>query len=199
MKTYKVTVDNDNTIYWYNEDGRLHREDGPAIEYASGTKSWYLNGQLHREDGPAVEWADGTKKWYLNGQLHREDGPAYEGANGTKSWHINGELHREDGPAIEWANSYKEWYLNDEELTEEEFNNTKQQGTDPITEWLKEIKNDFIPQVKVETDVYYDLIGGRTIKKWEYYLNERDGTWGTYQAALQGHIMNIIKKKLDQI
>jgi len=53
--------------------------------------------------------------------------------------------------------------------------------------------------VKVETDVYYDLIGGRTIKKWEYYLNERDGTWGTYQAALQGHIMNIIKKKLDQI
>jgi hypothetical protein len=23
----------------------LHREDGPAIEYASGSKSWYLNGK----------------------------------------------------------------------------------------------------------------------------------------------------------
>ena len=32
-----------------------------------GTKSWYLNDKLHREDGPAIEWADGTKYWYLNG------------------------------------------------------------------------------------------------------------------------------------
>ena len=28
-----------------------------------GTKRWYQNGQLHREDGPAVEYADGTKSW----------------------------------------------------------------------------------------------------------------------------------------
>jgi hypothetical protein len=27
-----------------------------------------LNGKLHREDGPAVIWADGTKRWYLNGK-----------------------------------------------------------------------------------------------------------------------------------
>jgi hypothetical protein len=32
------------------------------------TKFWYLNDNLHREDGPAVEWADGTKSWYLNGK-----------------------------------------------------------------------------------------------------------------------------------
>jgi len=25
-----------------------------------------LNGKLHREDGPAEEWADGTKYWFLN-------------------------------------------------------------------------------------------------------------------------------------
>ena len=47
---------------------KLHREDGPAIEYASGSKSWYLNGKLHREDGPAIEYADGNKSWYLNGE-----------------------------------------------------------------------------------------------------------------------------------
>ncbi len=35
-----------------NERGELHREDGPAIEYTSGTKMWYQNGKLHREDGP---------------------------------------------------------------------------------------------------------------------------------------------------
>ena len=28
---------------WCNENGRLHREDGPAIEYTDGSKQWYLN------------------------------------------------------------------------------------------------------------------------------------------------------------
>ena len=36
--------------------------------YANGTKHWFLNGKLHREDGPAVELANGTKSWYLNGK-----------------------------------------------------------------------------------------------------------------------------------
>ena len=51
---------------WYL-NGKLHRIDGPAIEYASGNKSWWLNGNLYRIDGPAVEYADGNKAWYLNG------------------------------------------------------------------------------------------------------------------------------------
>jgi hypothetical protein len=55
-----------------------------------GDKSWYLNDKLHREDGPAVEYANGSKFWYLNGKLHREDGPAIEWADGDKSWHLNG-------------------------------------------------------------------------------------------------------------
>jgi len=69
---------------------KQHREDGPAIEWANGDKSWYLNGKIHREDGPAIERANGNKIWYLNGILHREDGPAIEAANGDKSWWING-------------------------------------------------------------------------------------------------------------
>ena len=36
------------------------------MEWASGTKEWYLNDKLHREDGPAMEFANGTKWWYLN-------------------------------------------------------------------------------------------------------------------------------------
>ena len=99
---------------WLNQDGKLHREDGPAIEYANGTKKWFLNGELHREDGPAVEHASGTKHWYLNGKRHREDGPAIEGSNGIEEWLLNGKHHREDGPAIEWANGTKKWFLNGE-------------------------------------------------------------------------------------
>jgi hypothetical protein len=76
---------------------------------------------LHREDGPAVEYADGDKAWYLNGEIHREDGPAVEYADGSKFWYLNGVRHREDGPAIEWSNGSKSWYLNDVKYTEEAF------------------------------------------------------------------------------
>ena len=53
---------------WKNSAGQYHRTDGPAIEYANGTKYWYFNGQLHRLDGPAIERADGTKYWYFKGE-----------------------------------------------------------------------------------------------------------------------------------
>ena len=51
-----------------------------------GTIKWYKNGLLHREDGPAIEWADGGKEWYINDKLHREDGPAVEYSDGTKNF-----------------------------------------------------------------------------------------------------------------
>jgi hypothetical protein len=41
-------------------------------------------------DGPAIDWADGSKEWYVDGKLHRLDGPAREGADGTKSWWVDG-------------------------------------------------------------------------------------------------------------
>jgi hypothetical protein len=31
-------------------------------------KFYFLNDELHREDGPAIEFANGDKYWYLNGQ-----------------------------------------------------------------------------------------------------------------------------------
>ena len=95
----------------YRFAGRLHRSDGPAIEWANGTKEWFVNGKRHRLDGPAHEWPDGTKDWYLNGKLHRVDGPAIEWANGGKEWWVNGELHRVDGPAMEWPDGTKEWWV----------------------------------------------------------------------------------------
>jgi hypothetical protein len=68
MKTKPVCeTDKYGTKRWYLND-ELHREDGPAIEYANGEKQWYRNDTLHREDGPAIEWASGNKAWYINGQ-----------------------------------------------------------------------------------------------------------------------------------
>lgn len=109
-----------------NENGVLHREDGPAVMSPDGDKHWYLNGQRHREDGPAIEYSNGDKKWYINGQLHREDGPAVENLIGdylkSQFWFLNGQLHREDGPAIEWSDGHVDWYLNGEKMSEKEFN-----------------------------------------------------------------------------
>ena len=45
---------------WY-KDGVIHREGGPAIEYADGSKEWIQNDVLHRTDGPACEWSDGNR------------------------------------------------------------------------------------------------------------------------------------------
>jgi len=98
-----------------------HREDGPANEYANGSKFWWLNGNIHRENAPAIEWNDGSKSWWLNGKRHREDGPACEYIDGGKEWYLNGKRHREDGPAIEYFFGNKYWYLNGKQLTEEEF------------------------------------------------------------------------------
>jgi hypothetical protein len=68
MQTYKVTVDENKNIYWCNDKDKYHRLDGPAIEYADGSKSWCVNGKLHRLDGPAVEYASGDKSWYVDGK-----------------------------------------------------------------------------------------------------------------------------------
>ena len=59
--------------------------------YPNGDKEWWLNGDLHREDGPACEFASGHKEWWLNGDLHREDGPAIEHTDGGKAWYLNDE------------------------------------------------------------------------------------------------------------
>lgn len=62
------TISNSGTITWWLND-KLHREDGPAIEYIDGSKGWYKNGLCHREDGPAIEYADGSRTWFVNNTL----------------------------------------------------------------------------------------------------------------------------------
>ena len=88
-ETYEVQVFNNGNKYWYQND-KLHRTDGPAVEYSSGYKEWWKNDKLHRENGPAIEYADGSKSWWLNHKRHRTDGPAIEYANGKKYWYIDG-------------------------------------------------------------------------------------------------------------
>ena len=75
MKPQYIEIDEYGTKSYYSDKelNILHREDGPAIEWSEGRKSWWFNGKRHREDGPAVEWADGSKSWWLNGIYYSKE------------------------------------------------------------------------------------------------------------------------------
>jgi hypothetical protein len=73
MQTYKVIVDEQKTIRWFNDKDEYHRLDGPAVEMANGYKAWYVDDKLHRLDGPALEYASGFKEWYVDGKEMTEE------------------------------------------------------------------------------------------------------------------------------
>ena len=86
---------------------------------SNGEQTWRVDGKLHREDGPAIIWVGGTQVWYVNDQLHRIDGPALIRASGTREWYINGQRHRIDGPAIIRADGRQHWLVNGKNITDE--------------------------------------------------------------------------------
>jgi hypothetical protein len=98
----------------------FYHGDGVTHTYKDGTVKWYKNGKLHKEDGPAITFFFGQKEWWINGQKHRDDGPAIIKADGSEYWLQHGKPHREDGPAVIYKYT-KGWYLDGEEISEEQF------------------------------------------------------------------------------
>lgn len=62
---YSVWFNEYKTKHWH-KDGKRHREDGPAAEYADGDRYWYQHGKFHRDDGPAIEYANGNKGFFIS-------------------------------------------------------------------------------------------------------------------------------------
>lgn len=79
-----------------NANGEDDTEPRNGLYQGVDGKAWYKDDKLHREDGPAVEWSDGATQWYLNGELHRLDGPALDGGPvesfGTPEWYYHGKF-----------------------------------------------------------------------------------------------------------
>ena len=59
-------IDSAGNKHW-RSDGKLHRDDGPAVEFHDGTLAWFQHDKLHRDGLPAVEWTDGIKEWWIDG------------------------------------------------------------------------------------------------------------------------------------
>jgi hypothetical protein len=87
-------IDQYGSEYWYDDNHKLHRDDGPALIHFTGIEYWYNHGSLHRLNGPAIISKPngdylGEYYWYQYDQLHRLDGPAVDLIN-SKQWYING-------------------------------------------------------------------------------------------------------------
>tara|TARA_R110000850_G_scaffold79395_2_gene171185 strand:- start:19 stop:309 length:291 start_codon:yes stop_codon:yes gene_type:complete len=68
----EMSIDSDGDKRWV-VNGKLHREDGPAVEWANGDKEWWQHGQIHRTDGPAIQWHYGAIEWCLHGYCYAFD------------------------------------------------------------------------------------------------------------------------------
>ncbi len=66
-----VIIRNGQKQMWY-KNGVLHRVGKPAIisqafSYDLAYEEWWNEGKKHREDGPAVTFSNGNKEYWLNG------------------------------------------------------------------------------------------------------------------------------------
>ena len=122
----QVRTDGNETITeWHDDQGELHREDGPAeiLEMHRDDvliwrrETWFAHGKKHRTDGPAVmtmSWRQGElderrEEWFADGVRHRSDGPAEVSIRTASetgdeyealvAYHVDGKSHRVDGPA----------------------------------------------------------------------------------------------------
>ena len=50
---------------YYDQQGRLHRCDGPAFVEKGGLEIWYFQGKKHRTDGPAVLSRGARPEWWV--------------------------------------------------------------------------------------------------------------------------------------
>jgi hypothetical protein len=129
---YRIEYHN-GIIEYINNNSKLHRIDGPAIEFANGSKYWYVNGEEMTEEefnkwraknNPIKESrlenlkqlssmevpyrVDGGDEYYKT-----KDGYRIESINGSTFWCDNKDrYHRTDGPAVEWPDGSKHWYIN---------------------------------------------------------------------------------------
>jgi hypothetical protein len=45
-----LVTDGQGTKRWFNKNRKLHREDGPAVIYSDGYKSWWINDIRYRDN-----------------------------------------------------------------------------------------------------------------------------------------------------
>jgi hypothetical protein len=60
---------------WTDDDGNLHRDNGPARKWVDGNKEYFQHGIYSRSDGPAFVWGK-SYEYIVNGKTHNPHGVA---------------------------------------------------------------------------------------------------------------------------
>lgn len=91
----KVVITQAGNKFYRDENGRQHREDGPATIYRDGGYEYWRNGTIvdSYEAGTPDFYVDGEYRWFHNRNVHS--------------------IHR---PAIDFPTGYKIWYKMDEPI-----------------------------------------------------------------------------------
>lgn len=68
-----LTEHDEGVFTKHDDEGLLHCDDGPAVIRGEGYKEYYTHGKLHRLDGPAIEFTIRGKmlnnsSWYIDGR-----------------------------------------------------------------------------------------------------------------------------------
>ena len=71
----KRRYNRDGWIQWIDDEGLLHRVDGPAWVWPDGTQYWFNHDRDHFVHGPSDLYADGRLAWYEDGEYLRERDP----------------------------------------------------------------------------------------------------------------------------
>lgn len=99
-------------VRYLDAGGRLHREDGPAVErFGAGMvkRQWCRHGTPFNPAGPAAEWTEEnglvTYQDFRDeeGWLHRAEGPAVVRGDGSREWHVHGKMIAVQEPASKFA------------------------------------------------------------------------------------------------
>jgi len=58
----------------FDENRKLHAIERPAIQYDTGDATYYKHGKMHRLDGPAVDWPSRNYfVYYIDGVEYAEE------------------------------------------------------------------------------------------------------------------------------
>lgn len=89
-----------NSYDWdwdYKSSSYVHPKTREALtgnlKDEANTELFVLNGKLHREDGPALILYDGTMQWYQHGVLHRTNGPARIYSSNFQEYYLYGKRY----------------------------------------------------------------------------------------------------------
>lgn len=86
---YKLFESNSNSKL-FTKSNFIPKNFTGIAEHSCGDKEHYVNGKLHRENGPAIESMQ-MYSWWIDGKLHRLGGPAFVCKASAKcQWFING-------------------------------------------------------------------------------------------------------------